>query len=427
MMRDTPSDSALTAVNGWLSDPEPELFPFDAVLREIQTTGKHFLPGPLATALEGARALCRSGAVPGDACGGSVLRAFLDCALDKHDGRYSYRSYLCLPLLEDLVRGPRPRVAGTELVGLLVADALRYELAADRDPPATLPQGRPDATVRHKRLRYGLRLLSGYAPAGSEKADVDRLSHARGSELPELEKVLDSMAPQVDPVVGRRIALSMQPVYLLHDEYLFLRVLQSYETVFTALVGCARQARDLLGRGRPGGAVAALTEAAGQLDRASLLFSLLATMDIGGFRRFRQYTEGSSAIQSEQYKRFEWLCGSPREERRLSPAFGSVPSVAEQAAADPGSISLAYLAVRESKSFTAEQWSALDAALARLEHSHQHWKATHHSLAARMIGDAAGSGYTAGVPYLDDCLGNRLFWRLGERYLPVSREPARRP
>ncbi|MGK4581845.1 tryptophan 2,3-dioxygenase [Kitasatospora sp. HPMI-4] len=419
MMRDTPLDGALAAVNGWLRDPERELFPFDAVLHEIQTSGKHFLPGRLAAELDRARAACRDGA--------PLLRAFLDCALDKRDGRYSYRSYLCLPLLEDLLDAPRPRGASTELVGLLVADALRYELAADRDGPATLPRGRPDATVRHKRLRYGLRLLNGYAPAGAEALDVDRLSHADGPDLPELEKVLDSPAAQADPVVAQRLALSMQPVHVLHDEYLFLRVLQSYETVFAALVGSARQARDLLRRGRPEGAVAALTEAAGQLDRTGLLFSLLATMDIGGFRRFRRYTEGSSAIQSARYKRFECLCGRPREDRWSSPAFGSVPSVAEQTAADPDTISLAYLAARESKAFTAAQWSALDTALARLEHSHQHWKATHHSLAARMIGEATGSGYTSGVPYLDDCLGNRLFWRLGERYLPVSREPDHRP
>jgi tryptophan 2,3-dioxygenase len=59
-------------------------------------------------------------------------------------------------------------------------------------------------------------------------------------------------------------------------------------------------------------------------------------------------------------------------------------------------------------------------ALTKLEGGHQRWKATHHSLAARMLGEAQGSGYTAGVPYLRKCLDNRLFWRLGD-YLDGSK------
>ena len=63
----------------------------------------------------------------------------------------------------------------------------------------------------------------------------------------------------------------------------------------------------------------------------------------------------------------------------------------------------------------------LDAALTRLEAAHQRWKATHHSMASRMLGDAAGSGYTAGVPYLQKCIDNRLFWQLGESFLDCSK------
>jgi tryptophan 2,3-dioxygenase len=29
-----------------------------------------------------------------------------------------------------------------------------------------------------------------------------------------------------------------------------------------------------------------------------------------------------------------------------------------------------------------------------------------------MLGDRPGSGYSSGVPYLGECLRNRLFWRL---------------
>ena len=39
---------------------------------------------------------------------------------------------------------------------------------------------------------------------------------------------------------------------------------------------------------------------------------------------------------------------------------------------------------------------------------------------ARMLGEAHGSGYTEGVPYLRKCLDNRLFWRLAD-YLEGSK------
>jgi tryptophan 2,3-dioxygenase len=423
----TAHDACGHAVADWLADPVPRSFPFDVVLREIQTTGKHFLPQELLARLGQARAACPACPVGDD--GAELLLAFLDCALDKRDGRYRYQSYLGLPLLDALLHGPRHRIGPAELVSLLVADALRYELRARHGTVATLPGERPDETARRKRLRYGLRLMDRHTPSrwrAEPGPDVKRVSGA-GVPDPELAAAVDALAPPAGAEAGLRIELSMQPVYVLHDEYLFVRVLQSYETVFTALVGEVREARELLWRERPGEAAAALTGAAGHLDRAGLLFSLLATMRVEAFRRFREYTVGSSAIQSERYKTFECLCGSPQEERRRSPAFGSVPDVAAPSAdEDRDSITTAYLAARERQAFAPAQWEALNAALTRLEHAHQHWKTAHHRLAARMIGEAGGSGYTAGVSYLADCLGNRLFWRLGERYLPMSR-PGGRP
>jgi tryptophan 2,3-dioxygenase len=56
----------------------------------------------------------------------------------------------------------------------------------------------------------------------------------------------------------------------------------------------------------------------------------------------------------------------------------------------------------------APRSSALDDAVADLEQAHQRWKTAHLGLATRVLGDAAGSGYTAGVPYLAACRENRL-------------------
>lgn len=399
------------AVAAWLRHRDPALFPYGRVVREIRRGGKEALDRTLLARLAEARAALagRPGGATG-AAAGELLAAFLGCALDKHDGRYRYQSYLGLPLLDPLVRRwRRPGGAGL-LVGLLVADALRHELAV-----------RPDDPVRRKRLRHGLRLLARHVP-GTERGEP-----AAGSgDAPDPAAAVDALAPVAAPEAARRIELSMQPVSGHADEYLFVRVLQSYETVFAALVRDTRAARDRLRRDRPEAAAGALAAAASHFDRAGLLFSLLATMDVAVFRDFRPQTEGASAIQSERYKVFELLCGSPPAERLRSPAFTSVPGLAAGPAGTPradgdGSISAWYLGARARGAFGPAQWALLDAALARLERSHQLWKTAHHAIAARLIGDAPGSGYTEGVPYLRGCLENRLFWRLGDRYLPHSR------
>lgn len=84
-----------------------------------------------------------------------------------------------------------------------------------------------------------------------------------------------------------------------------------------------------------------------------------------------------------------------------------------QVAAGQDSLTDAYLDTRRRSGAAPHEWAELDRALAALEAGHQRWKTAHHSLAVRMLGDAEGSGSTAGVPYLKDCLDNRLFWQLG--------------
>jgi tryptophan 2,3-dioxygenase len=143
-----------------------------------------------------------------------------------------------------------------------------------------------------------------------------------------------------------------------------------------------------------------------------LLFRVVATMRAEAFHTFREFTQGASAIQSEAYKRFEIACGHPMTERLRSDAFGNVPAVRAEALAGAGDLSSAYLAARAACHPGRPDWARFDAALVELERRHQRWKTTHHRLAARMLGEAAGSGYTAGVPYLRQCLDNRLFWQL---------------
>jgi tryptophan 2,3-dioxygenase len=298
-----------------------------------------------------------------------------------HEGRLHNRTYLALPLLE------RVRVAAgldaDATAGLLIADVVRHETGAGGGD-------RPDPRTLRTRLHHAHRFLA-LGPAPQPPAG----------------------AP------GAWFALSVQPVSTRHDEYFFIRALQCHEMVFTVLAGqVAAAARDLRA-GDLTGAAGLLRVAGGGFERAAQLFRIVATMRAETFHEFREHTQGASAIQSESYKRFELACGTPTPERLGSDAFASVPTVAAEAGA-VDDVSAAYLAARRTRVRTPREWALLDLALADLEARHQRWKASHRGLAARMLGSASGSGYTAGVPYLQRCLRNRLFWRLGRDHLPGS-------
>ncbi|GAA4695803.1 hypothetical protein GCM10023215_37160 [Pseudonocardia yuanmonensis] len=123
----------------------------------------------------------------------------------------------------------------------------------------------------------------------------------------------------------------------------------------------------------------------------------------------RRFTEGASAIRSAQDKRFEAACGRPDRARLGSEAFGNVRGVraAVLAVQDQDSLCAAYRERRDR--LRPEDRLAPDRALHALEDSQQRWKSAHRGLTVRMLGTAPGSGYTAGVPYLQGCLANRLF------------------
>jgi tryptophan 2,3-dioxygenase len=283
---------------------------------------------------------------------------------------------------------------------LLMADIVRFETAAAADDSRT---DRPDPATSRKRITHALRFVA--SCRGATGGDVSgSLDH---------NEVLDALPAVPATPAGGWFDLTVQPVYVPHDEYFFMRALQAHEMVFTTLAADLRAATIALRDGRVGDAVCRVDHANTVFARAAMLFRLVATMRPDHFHAFREFTQGASAIQSDQYKRFEIACGLPPSERLGSDAFTNVPSVQSDAMADHDCFSQAYLDARRDNTCALREWDDLDAALANLEGAHQRWKATHHSIAARMLGDAAGSGYTTGVPYLRKCLDNRLFWRLG--------------
>lgn len=384
-------------------------FPHDEVLQEYWRVGKHFVAPSVLQALARVREVLSNDA--GVRARHPGLLEFLDVALDKHDGRYDYRSYLALPLLAvpygDAYRG-RPEAAASQrdrLLALLVTDLLDFELRALDAQAVPLPQMRADPALVAKRCRLGLRALApvlqrmGHAPDVGEHVDACASARAACSAVRETMR----------PAEALMLRTTMLPVYTLHDEYLFLRVLQSFETCFSFVCTGLEAAIAAVHEGTADAACACLEQCDAALHEAAPLFSLMATMRVDAFRVFRQYTEGASAIQSRAYKRLEALCSRPHPERLDSPGYRSVPELRAQIGDGWHSLQGAHDAAHRSQRLSAGELAALRRRMAAFEDRVLAWRKTHHGLAVRMLGPASGTGYTEGTPYLHAVMNERLF------------------
>lgn len=383
---------------------DPAAFPYEDVVAEFRRIGKHFVPKELLAALDGVRRAVAdpSGLPPLPAAPDQrQLRRFLDCALDKFDGTYNYPSYTGLPLLP-LPAGDDPAHATRmhdRLLTLLIGDILRFELAAADGRTELLFRLRPDERITAKRCRLCLRVLGtrlGMLGITREELSASPIASAR--------RVLAAIEPTITAAERRTLELSMLPVDIVHDEYMFIRVLQSFESTFGLMAVQLGGAIDYLDRTEraadmpaPG---ALLSDCARVLREAGPLFSLLATMGVDSFRLFRQFTEGASAIQSRGYKTMEALCRQPAPGRLDSPAYRNVPDVRAQVLAGFPNLQEAVVRATADGRLSAAARKELDADMARFADALVQWRTTHYRLAVRMLGEAPGTGYTEGTPYL---------------------------
>ncbi len=330
---------------------------------EVRRRGRHFLAPSLLTALELVATRHRGN--------DARLDAFLDAVLARRRDAFRNQTYLALELLHVLRDDPEQGTGPDRTLALLMADVVRHESRTDTDL---------DARTRAARVKHATRLADAVDPSWRD---------ARTDEW---------------------FALTALPVSLEHDEYFFLRALQAHEQVFTRVTEELDAATAAVRGGHLAEAIGAVHRANHVFDRAAQLFRLVATLRPEAFHSFREFTDGASAIQSEAYKRFELACGAPTAARLASEGFAAVPAVAAEA---PGRDSLAAAVgdLAGDPRVPAARYDALVDAISELESAHQRWKTTHHSLAMRMLGDARGSGYTAGVPYLRSRLDDRLFTR----------------
>jgi tryptophan 2,3-dioxygenase len=382
----------------WLRSPTPETLPLDAVIGEFRRVGKHFVAPELLEALAQARA-----ALP---AGDSPLRRFLDTALDKHDGRFDNPSYLAI---HDL---PLPAISGREPLGveaaraahgrdrlfmLLVADLLRFELAALDGTSDLLPLMRPDHRIVAKRCALGVRALRPAMMRLGLQASEDLLDPVATARV-----LCAKVAEEQSDEERRMLAVTMLTVYTAHDENLFIRVLQCYEATFSLVAVQLQAAIIAATAGDTARTARALRNAEKAMREARPLFSLVATMKPEAFMTFRQYTDGASAIQSRSYKTMESLCRRPDAERLAGPGYDAAPEVRERVLAGRPTL-------QDAMAHCPDRAGEVREAMAAFEGSVLAWRKTHHNLAMRMLGMKRGTGYTAGVPYLAQNKDTPLF------------------
>ena len=393
----------MRALTQWLSGPaEPRSFPYSSVLDEFHRIGKHFVGKSYLALLDSARRAIAGQATDGGDAATRQLTDFLDVALDKWDGRYDYGSYLALRLLRLPDAPDDPSAAETaagrrardRLLVRLVADTLAFELAAAAHATGLLPLERPGPVLVAKRCRLGVRAV---APA------LTRLGVAEvaGAGTPAAAAAaLHAVARELVSPGDPSLRLSMLPVYVTHDEYLFIRVLQAYECIFAGVADELRAAVTALAGDTPGAAADRLGYAADLLRTAGPLFSLLATMQPESFRTFRQYTEGASAIQSRSYKLVESLCRTPEVDRLDSVAYQSTPEVQARVRGGQPTVDQTYRSAVSDGRLTGAEAVLVARGMAAFAGALTQWRRTHLRLAVRMLGPRSGTGYTEGTPYL---------------------------
>ncbi len=386
----------MTVLKAWLSNPDTTTFPYAWVVDQIQFTGKHFLAQQLRDDLTSALALRTA-----KSANRGQLISFILNTLDKHEDRFCYASYLGLnvfdlPSLDHPVEQSDFAQPKCDRITLgITADLIKFELSAHAGSSPKFLLRPPDRALAGKRLHLALRAMTPALGRSAIYQVHDLKLSARGAD-----RVRWAVESEISLQERRSIELTMLPVYVEHDEYLFIRILQACETFFALIGSQLRGALSAYGRGE----IEHGNHFLGQCERAfcesMAYFSLVATMRPEAFANFRQYTEGASAIQSENYKLIESLCREPDHDRLASAAYSQVPRIRRRIIAGQHTIGSAVAQLLAEDSYGPRERQKVLVAVTGLGRSFARWRQTHFRLATRLLGAAPGTGYTEGVPYL---------------------------
>ena len=405
----------------WLSasTADPAGFPYQSVLTAVQHFGKAAVPDDILVLLDKVR-----GGLPPIADERDPARLMLDrflgVVLDRWDGLFDAPSYLALALLP--MPDPDEQNLGAAwrdhdwLTVHLLADVLVFETTAWQHPgQVPLPRQRPSASIVAKRCRLAIRA----ATPALTRLRIDRPT-TDGRLADAIHQLWAAITDHLPPAHQDAVRYSMLPVDTVHDEWMFIRVLQCFETAFTLMAVELRAANHLLERGNARLAAVFLDGAASVLRDARPLFSLMATLQPRAFATFRVHTDGASAIQSRAAKLVEVLCRRPDRQRLDSVAFTSVPDIRQLVVEGHRGFEDIYLESVAAGRVDPGQRARIEQAMASLADEVGQWRQTHHRLAVRLLGERPGTGSTSGPEYLAAVRHIPLF-----RSIPDATEPTR--
>jgi tryptophan 2,3-dioxygenase len=367
-----------------------EWFPYPQVLAHYHAVGRGHADPDLVATLRSAHDVVTSAA---DGSAAWLLAGWLPSTFDQEHGGYD--SYFGARLLravadhypgsvdaatDNVIVAAVAELVVTEAAAHLSADVSdrgqRARLRAVLQVLARLGELAPHAATDPRDLAGVREILAG-AP------DDHRLAIAA------YETATAVMAGVPAPV-RQVMEVTMLPVTRLHDEQMFIRMIQVFESLYHIVADRVATAIAALAGADAEQAAHALGHAAARLECTPALFRVLTTMPPPAFAVIRDNTHGRSAIQSRPYRLVERLCAPGT----------AVPDVANLPAAEVTGPTLQELFRALPRTSPDPAMARLTEQMSRLDAGWRRMKRTHAAITLKIIGTVTGTGGTDGAPYL---------------------------
>ncbi|MCW2877865.1 MAG: hypothetical protein JWQ95_1965 [Sphaerisporangium sp.] len=326
-----------------------------------------------------------------------VLADWLPSTFDQEGGDYD--SYLAVPMLERLAASGGVVDGGAVLdgdvvldsqVAMILADLLITEgeaLAVDPESPRQRVRTHVALQALARTPAFVPRALGAGERSTWARQPVDRNDPALSARAQWFGQATVDRMP---PVIRRAGEISLLPMTPLHDEVMFIRVIQMFELVYRQTFRSIVRAVTALMAGDVEAATVALGDAARRIEGTPSLYRILTTMPRESFAIIRTHTHGRSAIQSRAYREIERICAPKPDgptEPKIAPVNLTVPTLPEvYASLAAASGESALRGVRE--------------VMARLDDGWCSMKRTHWGITLKIIGSVGGTGGTTGATYL---------------------------
>lgn len=404
-------------------------FPYLDILQIYQTCGKHFVSQDLLNDLANLQVQIEQYSDLHDNADYRLILAFFEMLLDKHTGKYNYVSYTGSHILEHLsieaeLSFDEHLLTRISHLILVFSDIIYFESRTLLNLEVRFPKDLADVECLNRRIYFALMAIDEYRSLvptlllPANYADIIRLWNKHKASLGELPAwVYESTLILVNFIQNQfteRIRLIhdliMMPVSRSHDEYMFIRILQSFEMIFSIIVKGFLTCIDYLEQQKFALAAQLIQQLQEVFHRNPSLFRILNTMPKEHFAIFRTYTDGASAIQSRQYKHFEILASHPVQHRMQSAAFDSVPHIKQLYNLSPCNLEDIMRYYLEMPTVCATPaFQLLVQRLQEFDTAFVCWKQMHFRIACKMLGRKRGTGGTSGTPYLEYYLNAKLF------------------